>query len=49
MVMLDFDIAELYGVSREVFKKAIAKNSQRFPSDFRFQLTKDEWAFLKGK
>ena len=48
-VMLDFDIAELYEVSQNTFQKAVGKNIQRFPADFRFQLTKDEWEFLKRK
>jgi hypothetical protein len=48
-VMLDFDIAELYEVPQETLKNTVAKNLQRFPPDFRFQLTKNEWEFLKGK
>jgi len=41
-VMLDRDLAELYGVETKVFNQAIKRNSERFPSDFMFQLTKDE-------
>src|SRR3989338_3031151 len=40
--MLDRDLAELYGVETKVFNQAIKRNSERFPSDFMFQLTKDE-------
>ena len=42
-VMLDFDLAELYQVKTKVLKQAVKRNNQRFPSDFMFQLSKDEW------
>jgi len=38
-VMLDRDLAELYGVNTKVFNQAVKRNENRFPSDFRFQLT----------
>lgn len=38
-VMLDRDLAELYGVETKVFNQAVKRNEDRFPSDFRFQLT----------
>lgn len=41
-VMLDKDLAELYGVETKVFNQAIKRNIKRFPKDFMFQLTKDE-------
>ncbi len=41
-VMLDRDLAELYGVETKVFNQAIKRNIKRFPKDFMFQLTKDE-------
>jgi hypothetical protein len=41
-VMLDRDLAELYGVETKVFNQAVKRNSERFPSDFMFQLTKEE-------
>jgi hypothetical protein len=41
-VILDTDLAELYGVSTKVFNQAIKRNKKRFPSDFIFRLTKDE-------
>ncbi len=47
-VMLDFDLAELYGVETKVFNQAIKRNSERFPEDFMFQLTKGEWANIRG-
>lgn len=41
-VMLDMDLAILYGVATKVLKQAIKRNRDRFPSDFMFELTKDE-------
>lgn len=41
-VMLDRDLAELYGVETKVFNQAVKRNSDRFPADFMFQLTKEE-------
>ena len=41
-VILDTDLAELYGVSTKVFNQAIKRNKKRFPSDFIFRLTKEE-------
>jgi len=43
-VMLDRDLAELYGVSTKVFNQAVKRNIQRFPEDFRFQLSQNEFA-----
>jgi len=42
-VMLDFDIAEMYEVETRALKQAIRRNMERFPADFMFILTKDEW------
>jgi hypothetical protein len=42
-VMLDFDLARLYGVPTFRFNEAVKRNEDRFPDDFRFQLTRDEW------
>ena len=39
-VMLDADLAMLYGVSTKVLNQAVKRNSQRFPADFMFRLTK---------
>ena len=41
-VMLDSDLAQLYGVSTKAFNQAIKRNTQRFPPDFMFRLTKRE-------
>lgn len=41
-VMLDFDLAELYGVETRVLVQALKRNLERFPEDFMFQLSKDE-------
>lgn len=45
-VLLDFDLAELYGVETRVLKQAVRRNLDRFPDDFMFPITKDEWAEL---
>jgi len=42
-VMLDKDLAELYGVSTGNLNKAVKRNIDRFPGDFMFQLTKEEF------
>ena len=41
-VMLDRDLAELYGVQTKVLKQAVRRNINRFPFDFMFELTKEE-------
>ncbi len=46
-VLLDADLAELYGVETKVLNRAVQRNFERFPSDFMFQLTKDEAANLR--
>lgn len=46
-VMLDTDLAGLYGVETFNLNKAVKRNLERFPEDFMFQLTKDEWERLK--
>lgn len=45
-IILDQDLAKLYGVSTGNFNKAINRNQKRFPEDFAFKLTKKEWDFL---
>ena len=42
-VMLDFDLAALYRMETRVFKQAVRRNLERFPDDFMFQLSKNEW------
>ncbi|MDF9829949.1 hypothetical protein M2133_001293 [Parabacteroides sp. PF5-6] len=41
-VMLDRDLAEMYGVETRVLNQAVKRNPERFPSDFMFQLTDEE-------
>lgn len=41
-VMLDFDLAEMYGIETKRLKEQVRRNMERFPSDFLFQLTKEE-------
>lgn len=48
-VMLDSDLAELYGVATKVFNQAIKRNIERFPSDFMFQLTEEEGESLRSQ
>lgn len=48
-VMLDFDLAALYQVETRVLNQAVKRNMKRFPSDFMFQLTSDEWVILKSQ
>ena len=43
-VLLDQDLAELYGVETRILVQAVKRNLSRFPSDFMFQLTTTEWA-----
>lgn len=42
-VMLDFDLAELYGIENRRLKEQVRRNRERFPEDFMFELTKREW------
>lgn len=46
-VMLDFDLAQLYEVETRILNQSVKRNGKRFPSDFMFQLTKDEMDGLK--
>ena len=46
-VMLDYDLAELYEVETKRLKEAIRRNSRRFPVDFMFELTRDEYNILR--
>jgi len=45
-VMLDFDLAEMYDVETRIMNQAVKRNITRFPLDFMFQLTKDEFENL---
>jgi hypothetical protein len=48
-VMLDSDLATLYQVQTKVLNQAVKRNLKRFPSDFMFQLTKEEFLNLKSQ
>lgn len=48
-VILDSDLARLYGVATKVFNQAVRRNSSRFPEDFAFQLTTAEVAGLRSQ
>ncbi|MBI5299527.1 MAG: ORF6N domain-containing protein [Deltaproteobacteria bacterium] len=48
-VMLDSDLAELYGVKTKVLIQAIKRNSERFPEDFMFQLENQEVMLLRSQ
>jgi len=41
--MIDRDLAELYGVETKQLKRAVRRNANRFPSDFMFELTREEY------
>ena len=45
--MLDRDLAELYEVETSQLKRSVRRNVERFPKDFMFDLTKDEWSDLR--
>lgn len=47
--MLDFDLAELYGTETRVLKQAVKRNIKRFPTDFMFELTKEELYSLRSQ
>jgi hypothetical protein len=48
-VMLDFDLAALYGVGTKVLNQAVKRNSKRFPPDFMFRLTNSEWITMRSQ
>ena len=48
-VLLDADLAELYGVTTGALIRQVNRNPRRFPKDFAFQLTADEWGVLRGQ
>ncbi len=48
-VMLDADLAEMYGVPTKRFNEQIKRNLGRFPADFMFQLTEDEYESLRSQ
>ena len=48
-VMLDEDLAELYGIPTKVFNQAVQRNAERFPDDFMFQLSREEADSLRSQ
>jgi hypothetical protein len=48
-VMLDSELAKLYGVSTKRLNEQVRRNANRFPEDFLFQLTANEWEALRSQ
>jgi len=48
-VLLDADLAALYGVDTATLVRAVKRNIERFPDDFMLQLTEEEWANLRSQ
>lgn len=48
-VMIDRDLAELYGVETKVFNQAVKRNIKRFPDDFMFQVSNEEYENLRSQ
>ena len=48
-VMVDFDLSMLYGVKTKVLNQSVKRNIKRFPDDFMFQLTNEEWNNLRSQ
>lgn len=48
-VMIDNDLAQMYGVETKVLNQAVKRNMQRFPEDFMFQLVESEWEVLRSQ
>ena len=48
-VMLDADLAELYGVETRALLQAVSRNQKRFPEDFMFQMAKEEYKLLRSQ
>ena len=48
-VMIDRDLAELYGVETKRITEAVKRNIERFPDEYRFQLTTEEYDFLRSQ
>jgi len=48
-VMLDFDLAALYGVETKRLKEQVKRNLSRFPEDFMFELSRDEFEILRSQ
>jgi hypothetical protein len=48
-VLLDADLATLYGVTTKRFNEQVQRNAERFPADFMFQLSSEEWDALRSQ
>lgn len=48
-VMLDFDLAELYCVEARILNQSVKRNIKRFPADFMFQLSLEEWECMSSQ
>jgi ORF6N domain len=48
-ILLDADLADLYGVATKVLNQAVKRNLDRFPVDFMFQLTPEEWERMRSQ
>ncbi|MDQ5921380.1 MAG: hypothetical protein QG673_1438 [Pseudomonadota bacterium] len=48
-IILDFDVSELYGIETKKLNQAVSRNLERFPEDFIFELTDDEWKLLRSQ
>lgn len=48
-VMIDRDLAELYGVATKILKQAVRRNIERFPKDFMFEMNKSEFESWRGE
>lgn len=48
-VLVDADLATLYGVATKVLNQAVKRNAERFPSDFMFQLSSEEWDGMRSQ
>ena len=48
-VLLDFDLALLYDVEAKVLNQAVKRNAIRFPNDFMFQVTLEEWEYYSSQ
>jgi phage regulator Rha-like protein len=48
-IIIDADLAQLYGVETKVLVQAVKRNLRRFPTDFMFRLTEEEFGFLRSQ
>jgi hypothetical protein len=48
-VMIDSELADMYGVETKRLNEQVKRNLDRFPADFMFQLTKEEWKIMKSQ